>query len=214
MLQNTYLMESDMESFRLDIKIDSESIRRQAKWAGIKPGMRVADLGCGSGKISSLLHDLVQPGGTVVGVDGSAERLDYARKKYGRKGIEFVQGDITRPLDHLGKFDFIWVRFVLEYYLSRSMAMVENFARSLKPGGIACLLDLDHNSFNYYGTSERLDNTFKQIMKELEEKRTSIPMSAESFTPFSMILDSRISMSAWKTIELSSARWMSLKSSI
>jgi len=170
MLQNTYLMESDVESFRLDIKIDSESIRRQAKWAGIKPGMRVADLGCGSGKISSLLHDLVQPGGTVVGVDGSAERLDYARKKYGRKGIEFVQGDITRPLDHLNKFDFIWVRFVLEYYHSRSMAMVENFARSLKPGGIACFLDLDHNSFNYYGTSERLDNTFKQIMKELEEK--------------------------------------------
>lgn len=170
MLQNNYLMESDVEAFRLDVKIDPESIRRQAKWAGIKPGMRVADLGCGSGKVSSLLYDLVQPGGTVVGIDGSAERLDYARKKYGRKDVVFIQGDITGPLDHLGDFDFIWVRFVLEYYLSRSFAMVENFARSLKPGGVICLLDLDHNPLNYFGAPARLDHTFKQIMKELEEK--------------------------------------------
>lgn len=170
MLKNRYLMESEGESFRLDIKIDSESITRQAKWAGIKPGMRVADFGCGPGNITSLLYDLVQPGGTVVGVDGSAERLEYARKKYARNGIDFVHGDITRSLDHLGEFDFIWVRFVLEYYLSGSFAMVENFAKYLKPGGIICLIDLDHNPFNNYGISERLDRTFKQIMKELEEK--------------------------------------------
>jgi len=170
MLQSNYLMESEWESYRLDVKIDAEAIKRQAKWAGIKPGMRVADLGCGPGKITSLLYDLVQPGGTVVGVDGSAERLVYAQQKYGRKGIDFTQGDLTQPLDHLGEFDFIWVRFVLEYYLSQSFAMVENFARRLKPKGIICLLDLDHNPFNFYGIPERLEHTFKQIMKELEKK--------------------------------------------
>jgi ubiquinone/menaquinone biosynthesis C-methylase UbiE len=175
MLQNSYLMENEVESYRLDVKIDPESIRRQAKWAGIKPGMRVADFGCGPGKITSLLCDLVQPGGTVVGVDGSADRLEYARRKYGREGIAFVQEDITGPMDHLGEFDFIWVRFVLEYYLSRSFSMVENFSRCLSPGGILCLLDLDHNPFNYYGTPARLDRTFKRLMKELEEKKDFDP---------------------------------------
>lgn len=175
MLQNNYLMENNVESYRLDVKIDTESIRRQARWAGIRPGMRVADFGCGPGKITSVLYDLVQPGGTVVGVDDSVDRLEYAREKYGREGIEFVHGDITRPLDHLGDFDFIWVRFVLEYYLSKSFSMVENFSRCLKPGGIICLLDLDHNPFNYYGTSTRLDRTFKQIMKELEENKDFDP---------------------------------------
>ncbi len=170
MLQSNYLMESEWESYRLDVKIDAEAVKRQAKWAGIKPGMRVADLGCGPGKITSLLYDLVQPGGTVVGVDGSAERLAYAQQKYGRKGIDFIQGNLTQPLDHLGEFDFIWVRFVLEYYLSQSFTMVENFARRLKPKGIICLLDLDHNPFNFYGIPERLEHTFKQIMKELEKK--------------------------------------------
>lgn len=187
MLENNYFMENDVESFRLDVKIDPESITRQAKWAGIRPGMRVADLGCGPGKITALLHDLVQPGGTVVGVDGSAERLDYARRKYGRKGIEFVQGDITMPLDHLGDFDFIWVRFVLEYYLSKSAAMVKNFSRSLKPGGIICLVDLDHNPFSSYGMPARLDATFRRIMGELEEKTDFDPHAGRKL--YAMVYD-------------------------
>lgn len=168
--KDSYLMEHDEEAYRLDIKIDEERIRSQAAWAGIKPGMRVADLGCGPGKITSILHDLVQPGGTVVGVDGSAERLAYARAKYGAEGIEYRAANLAQPLDDLGAFDFIWVRFVLEYSLSGSFAMVRNFARSLKPGGILCLIDLDHNPLNYYGTTDRLDRTFKKIMGELEEK--------------------------------------------
>jgi ubiquinone/menaquinone biosynthesis C-methylase UbiE len=163
-------MESEWESYRLDVKIDSKSIIRQAKWAGIKPGMRVADLGCGPGKITSLLHDLVQPGGTVIGVDGSVERLEYAKKKYGRKGIDFVHGNLTQPLEYLDEFDFIWVRFVLEYYQSKSFAMVENFSKCLKPGGIICLLDLDNNPFNYFGIPAKLEHTFKLLMKDLEEK--------------------------------------------
>ena len=103
MQESKYIMESDDESFRLDIKVDPELIRRQARWAGIKPGMRVADLGCGPGNIAAILHDMVQPGGSVVGVDGSSERLDYARNKYGREGIEFVSHDLAAPFEDLGE---------------------------------------------------------------------------------------------------------------
>ncbi len=169
MAENKYLMESDEESFRLDVKVDTETIKRQAEWAGILPGMRVADLGCGPGNISSILYELVQPGGSVVGIDGSSERLEYARKKYGREGISFEKRDLTEPLDDIGQFDFIWVRFFLEYHLSRSVEMIRSFSRCLKSGGIMCLIDLDHNPVNHYGGSERLDRTFRKIMKKLEE---------------------------------------------
>lgn len=170
MPENKYLMENDDEAYRLDIKIDAERIRQQAAWAGLRPGMRVADLGCGPGTITAILNDMVQPGGSVVGVDGSGERLDYARRKYGREGIDYRAANLAQPLDDLGRFDFIWVRFVLEYSRSGSFDMVRNFARCLKPGGILCLIDLDHNPLNYYGTSDRLDRTFRKIMQELEEK--------------------------------------------
>lgn len=170
MAASKYIMENDEESFRLDIKIDDDTIRRQAQWAGIRPGMRVADLGCGPGNISTILHDLVQPGGSVVGVDGSPERLDYARNKYSRKGVEFVHRDLGQPLTELGPFDFIWVRFVLEYYLNTGFELARNFARSLSPGGILCLIDLDHNPLNYFGMPDRLDRTLLRMRDELENR--------------------------------------------
>jgi ubiquinone/menaquinone biosynthesis C-methylase UbiE len=166
MQKNEYLMENDDESFRLEIKIDENRIKRHALWAGIKPGMRVADLGCGSGKITSILHELVQPGGSVVGVDNSDERLEYAREKFGRNGIKYMTGNLHEPFDQPEGFDFVWVRFVLEYSLANSLAMVRN----LNPEGILCLIDLDHNPLNYYGACERLERTFSRIMKMLEEK--------------------------------------------
>src|SRR5262245_28002882 len=43
--------------------------RRVILEAGIKPGMRVADLGCGVGMVTTLLARLVGPAGEVVGVD-------------------------------------------------------------------------------------------------------------------------------------------------
>ena len=75
-------MESDKESYRLDIKTDLKKVENQAQRAGIEPGMRVADPGCGSGKPTAILHGLSLPGGRAVGIDYSTERLSYATAHY------------------------------------------------------------------------------------------------------------------------------------
>ena len=95
--------------------------------------MRVADLGFGSGKTSFYLHKLVQPNGEVVGVDIAEERIKYAKKHYNKKGIKYICRDIRGPLDDLGLFDFLWVRFVLEYYRTESFDIVKNISSILKP---------------------------------------------------------------------------------
>lgn len=175
MLENEYLMESDDEAFRLDIKTDSTIVEKQALWAGIRPGMCVADLGCGSGKTTFVLHKLVQPDGIVVGVDGSAKRIAYAKKHYLGEGIEFKCKDIREPLDDLGMFDFVWIRFVLEYYRSKSFDIVKNISGILKPGGILCLIDLDCNCLNHFGLSQRLEKTIQGIMNDLEKNEDFDP---------------------------------------
>ena len=163
-----YLMEGDDEALRLDVKTDAALVEEQALWAGIKPGMRIADLGCGAGKTTFHLNRLVQPNGQSVGVDIGRQRIEYAKKHYSDEGIDYVIGDIRRPLDQLGLFDFIWVRFVLEYYNRESFEIVKNISQSLKPGGILCLVDLDCNCLRNFGLSQRLENAMVQIMKSLE----------------------------------------------
>ena len=164
-----YIMEDDYEALRLDMKTDPETIEKQALWAGIKPGMRVADIGCGSGKTTFYLHQLVQPDGQAIGIDGSEHRLNYAREHYNADGIEYVSRDFMQPLDDLGQFDFVWLRFVLEYFRSKSLDIVKNVATILKPGGILCLIDLDCNCLRFFGLGERLERAVYGIMAALEK---------------------------------------------
>jgi len=173
--KGNYLMESDEEALRLDLKTDVKAVERQAIWAGIRPGMRVADAGCGPGKTTYILHKLTQPGGMTVGLDISEERISYAHEHYKTEGIEFRCNDIRNPLDELGMFDFIWIRFVLEYYRSDSFEIIKNISKILKPGGILCLIDLDYNCLSHFGLSLRLERTVSGIMKQLEEKANFDP---------------------------------------
>lgn len=168
---NGYLMESSEETLRLDIKTDGQLVKNQALWAGIKPGMRVADLGFGSGKTSYHLYELIEPGGELVAADISQERITYANSNYKKNGITYVQKDIRESLDDLGMFDFIYIRFVLEYYKSTSFEIVKNVSRILKPGGILALIDLDHNCLSHYGLSERLEKTLFEL-KDMVELHT------------------------------------------
>jgi SAM-dependent methyltransferase len=50
-----YLMESEEEAVRLDLKTDPDAVRKQALWCGVKAGLRVLDAGCGPGKTTSIL---------------------------------------------------------------------------------------------------------------------------------------------------------------
>jgi SAM-dependent methyltransferase len=168
MAERRYLMEHEEEARRLDLKTDRAAVDRQALWAGLKPGMRVADVGCGSGITTSYLYDLVSPAGSAVGVDASESRLEHARQSYGSPGIEFIQGDICQPLAGLGAFDFIWVRFVLEYHRTHAGDIVRNLVPLLNRGGILCLIDLDYNCLSHFGLSPRLERTIREIVALME----------------------------------------------
>lgn len=163
MSNQAYFPESANELERLVSKTDRQTVIEQALWAGIKPGMKVLDVGCGPGITSASLAQAVGPQGHVVGVDRSAERLDYARTYCGLSNVQYVQRNFFDDLSDLGDFDFIWARFILEYFRAESFQLVSHVTKLLKPGGICCLADLDHNCLNHYGASPRLVHTFEKI---------------------------------------------------
>ncbi|MCU0600698.1 MAG: class I SAM-dependent methyltransferase [Desulfobacterales bacterium] len=177
-------MENEQESLRLELKSDRETIRQQALWAGIKPGMRVADIGCGSGKSTYVLNQMVQPGGESVGIDFSIKRIAYSTDHYSAKNIKFVCRNFLEPLHDLGMFDFIWVRFVLEYFKSSGFEIVKKLSEYLKPGGIMCLIDLDHNCMNHFDAPEPLQKTLHGVMGQLESSKDFDPYAGRKLYSF------------------------------
>jgi ubiquinone/menaquinone biosynthesis C-methylase UbiE len=197
--ESQYLMEHDEEFHRLELKTKSDTVEEQAFFAGIKPGMRVLDVGCGSGKTTSILHAIVQPGGKAVGLDMSQSRLNYARDHYEKEGVEFVCRDMFDSLEDIGQFDFAWIRFVLEYFKTGAWSIVQNVAQVLAPGGILCLVDLDHNCMNHFEMPERLEKTMGELMEVLEAKANFDPYAGRKLYSYLYKLgfsDIKVRMSA------------------
>ena len=155
MCKKNYIMESKNESFRLDLKTEFSKIETPALWAGLKPGMRVLDVGCGSGKTTSFLKHIAGKDTYIVGIDTSENRVQYARDHYSEPKIRFECRDMYKPLDDLGRFDFIWVRFILEYHRKKSFDLVKKFSKLLSDFGVLCLADLDHNGLNHFEIPSR-----------------------------------------------------------
>ncbi len=170
-----YLMENPDEAVRMECKTEESIVITHARWAGIKPGMRVADMGCGPGKTSAILWDLVQPGGEVVGIDLSPDRIEHARLNYGRNGLKFIEKDVRNDINDLGLFDFIWVRFLLEYHSKEAFDLCRKFSNILKPGGILCLIDLDANSLSHDPIPENLKISLQNLIKYLVAEKNFDP---------------------------------------
>jgi SAM-dependent methyltransferase len=118
--------------------------------AGIRPGMRVLDLGCGAGDASFVAADLVGPGGSVVGVDRSPGALARARLRAAQRGLDwvrFVEGDLQDPAPG-GPFDAIVERLVL-MWVPDPAALLRQQARALRPGGLVVPIEVDVSTMRW-----------------------------------------------------------------
>jgi SAM-dependent methyltransferase len=121
--------------------------RRVLLEAGLRPGMRVADLGCGVGMVTTLLAELVGPEGHVVGSDASAAQLAQAREQLNGHGanISFVEASATATRLPPESFDLVYCRFLLLHLPQPERALHEMRAL-LRPNGILVCEDGDLTS--------------------------------------------------------------------
>ncbi len=103
--------------------------------ARLRSGMRVLDLGSGTGYPALLAAQTVGPSGNVTGIDLAEQMLEAARRKAASlklSNITFKTGDVTTLPFEAASFDAITTRFCLMFLPEIPKAVAE-IARILKP---------------------------------------------------------------------------------
>jgi len=79
----------------------------------LAPGLKVLEIGAGSGYHAAVTAELVGPGGRVVSVERIPELVDYARANISKSGysgqVEVVLGDGSKGIPEMAPFDRIFV---------------------------------------------------------------------------------------------------------
>ena len=108
--------------------------------AGIRSGMRVLDIGSGSGDVTFLAAQLVGPEGNVVGVDRDPAQVAFAEeraKAAGLTNVRFMTADF-REIVLAPAVDAIVGRLVL-MYTADPLDALRRALRNLRSGGVIAL---------------------------------------------------------------------------
>ncbi len=142
----------DDELMRLGLqhRLWSDAAVQAWQWAGIRPGQRVLDVGCGPGYAAFDLAQLVTTAGAVVGVDESAAFVAHANEQARARALPQLRcrtGDVQQLEPVLAgetPFDLAYARWVL-CFVRDPAAVVRGVAASLRPGAHFVVQDY----FNY-----------------------------------------------------------------
>lgn len=143
----TYPLARDRDELdRLDRQ--GRALRPTTRWileqAGLGEGMRVLDLGSGTGDNALVARELVGPSGRVVGIDRSPDAVARASRRAeadGLSNVSFHVQDIHERCSD-STFDAVIGRLILMYSTDPA-AVLRTHAASLVAGGIVAAVEFD-----------------------------------------------------------------------
>jgi 2-polyprenyl-3-methyl-5-hydroxy-6-metoxy-1,4-benzoquinol methylase len=116
---------------RADIR---ERLDRVVREAGVKPGLRVLDVGTGTGVLIPSLLSALRGSGAVHAIDISPGMLDVARSKGFPAHVSFELKDLLEHEADGGAYDYVMCNAVLPHFSDKARAL-QRAHTLLRPGG-------------------------------------------------------------------------------
>lgn len=148
-------------------------------WVGLKPGMKVVDIGCGTGAVSVAASLRVGPSGRVQAIDLSEGMLAQAMQNTERlqlNNIDFHCMDAANLEFKSNYFNVALSSFVL-FFLAEPKQVLKNWLRVLKPGATLAFTSFTVNAFmplvksfietlSEFGVEPTKNPVFEQLQSE------------------------------------------------
>lgn len=153
--------------------------------AGISQGMRVLDVGCGSGDVAFLAANLVGHSGEVVGGDRERKAVDWASARAHSQGItnvKFVEGD-PAEMEFDQQFDAIVGRLVLMYYPDPVDA-IRKLIRHVRPEGLIVFQEIDLANARSLPVAPLYERSITWIKQTLSASGARIHLGSELYPVF------------------------------
>ncbi|MBO9728457.1 MAG: methyltransferase domain-containing protein [Chitinophaga sp.] len=114
----------------------------------LREGMRVLDVGCGTGAISAGIAAAVGTAGTVIGIDSSTHLIAKGQQDHAAvPQLTLLTADLF-TYDPEEKFDLIVAARVLQW-LNNPAEALRHLKSLLRPGGILSILDYNHTQLEW-----------------------------------------------------------------
>jgi SAM-dependent methyltransferase len=115
---------------------------RLLKNAGIRPGMRILDIGCGAGDVAMLAAELIGGTGAILGIDRSEAAIEAARARI--TSTANIAFEVASPelLPGGERFDMVVGRYVL-IFQDDPASLLRMAARLAKPSGTVAFHEID-----------------------------------------------------------------------
>ncbi|MDH5764200.1 MAG: class I SAM-dependent methyltransferase [Nitrospinota bacterium] len=142
----------------------------------LEPGMKVADLGSGTGYFTFRLAEAVGDSGKVYAIDINKEMNASIDKQSVEKQVDNVQTVLAVEHDPLipDKVDLIFSVNAYHHLKDRT-AYFQNAARYLKPGGRVAIIDFRKGMFRHYTEQRVLLQEFKAAGYGLDKTHGFLP---------------------------------------
>jgi SAM-dependent methyltransferase len=126
--------------------------------AGLSPGLRCIDVGCGGGEVSFEIARLVGPDGSVTGIDMDETKISLARQAAAERGVANVGFVVLNVNDwhEASAYDIVYSRFLL-HHLSRPVELLRRMRAAVRPGGAILVEDADFDGWFCHPPNEGFD---------------------------------------------------------